>query len=471
MSVVASRVPVMIGRWTAEQVLALAPDASSVAAGRRLATSGPWSSAGACAEPAAVWGECKGSGKVPYRAAVDLTGPAFSCSCPSRKIPCKHVLALLLLWSSGAVTDADQADWVTSWLASRAERAARAAARSARAAERSTDDGAPPGPADPEAALRRAAQRERRMCEGLAELEQWLRDQARSGLAGADRAGYAPFDTLAARMIDAQLPAVAAAVGQFAATAVSGEGWPGRLLQEYALLHLLARVGPGALTGPDAGLAATVRAHLGVPVPKEDVLASAGLRDHWRVLGHRDDVEERLTVRRVWVRGQGSGRLAVVMSFAVAGQPLDTSLVPGTLLDADLHFHPGAVAVRALVGDRHALAEPASGGVPGCGLDDALAGWASALAADPWLRAWPVVLAGVVPVVDGDDWWLVDDAGALPLVDVGETGWVLLAASGGHPVTLLSEIVPGGVRVVNVLPSVARHDPAVPGGVAGAVVA
>ena len=28
---------------------------------------------------------------------IDSTGPAYKCSCPSRKFPCKHALGLLFL--------------------------------------------------------------------------------------------------------------------------------------------------------------------------------------------------------------------------------------------------------------------------------------------------------------------------------------------------------------------------------------
>src|SRR5947208_1355891 len=79
-------------RWTADQVLALAPDDSSRKAGARLATPAPWTGTGTAG--AAVWGLCKGSGSRPYQTAVDLSGPAFRCTCPSRKFPCKHALGL-----------------------------------------------------------------------------------------------------------------------------------------------------------------------------------------------------------------------------------------------------------------------------------------------------------------------------------------------------------------------------------------
>ncbi|WP_143670457.1 SWIM zinc finger family protein, partial [Streptomyces antimycoticus] len=111
-------------RWTAEQVLALAPDATSRTAGGRLAAAGQWSGAGAHGQ--AVWGLCSGSGSKPYQTVVDLNGPGYRCSCPSRKFPCKHALGLLLLWASGeggVPGGGEPPEWAEQWLGDRRERA------------------------------------------------------------------------------------------------------------------------------------------------------------------------------------------------------------------------------------------------------------------------------------------------------------------------------------------------------------
>src|SRR6201987_845605 len=92
MSVPPARVSSVAERWDRERVLALAPDAPSQRTAQSLASGRAWTRPGAPAEADAVWGQCRGSASAPYRAAVDLTGPAFRCSCPSRKFPCKHVL-------------------------------------------------------------------------------------------------------------------------------------------------------------------------------------------------------------------------------------------------------------------------------------------------------------------------------------------------------------------------------------------
>ncbi|MGW0416231.1 SWIM zinc finger family protein, partial [Streptomyces collinus] len=142
-------------RWTAEQVLALAPDAASRKAGSKLGTAGPWSGAGS--GEGTVWGLCKGSGSKPYQTVVDLAGtagPAYKCSCPSRKFPCKHALGLLLLWAEpgGEVAPvAEPPEWAEQWLSGRRGRAE---------GERAESGGSSAtGSAAPEAARRRAERR------------------------------------------------------------------------------------------------------------------------------------------------------------------------------------------------------------------------------------------------------------------------------------------------------------------------
>ena len=98
-------------------MLALAPDASSRRAAAGLASPSSWTGAGTVGD--LVWGLCAGSGKDPYQTVVDVTGPSYRCSCPSRKFPCKHVLALLLAWANGTVPEqAGPSDYAQAWQAS-----------------------------------------------------------------------------------------------------------------------------------------------------------------------------------------------------------------------------------------------------------------------------------------------------------------------------------------------------------------
>src|SRR5215831_11385585 len=107
---------------TPEQALALAPDPASAKASRELAQPRRWLRLAQADQ--AIWGECQGSAATPYQTQVDLGGPAFKCSCPSHKSPCKHGLALLVLFASQPQSFKSEAQpqWVSDWRAARAQR-------------------------------------------------------------------------------------------------------------------------------------------------------------------------------------------------------------------------------------------------------------------------------------------------------------------------------------------------------------
>ena len=112
---------------TAAQIEQIAPDSGSLGRARKTARPSKWADLGHGDE--ALWGRCKGSGKSAYDVRVDLKDYGAKCSCPSRKFPCKHSLALMLLAadSVGVFAAGSPPDWASDWLD---RRRAKAAARS-----------------------------------------------------------------------------------------------------------------------------------------------------------------------------------------------------------------------------------------------------------------------------------------------------------------------------------------------------
>ncbi|ELS55669.1 SWIM zinc finger family protein [Streptomyces viridochromogenes] len=422
-------------RWTADQVLALAPDAASRKAGSKLGAAGPWSEAGSSDE-GTVWGQCKGSGSKPYQTVIDIaepSGPAYKCSCPSRKFPCKHALGLLLLWAGGdgAVPPGQPPDWAEQWIKGRRQRAEEKRTASA--------PGSASGTADPEAARRRAERRAVRVTAGATELEQRLADLLRGGLAGAEQAGYGLGEETAARMVDAQAPGLAARVRELGAIPASGPGWPVRLLEECALLHLLDQgwLRRELLPG---GLADTVRSRVGLPASAD----GPPVRDRWLVLAQYDTADVKLTTRRIWLYGADSGRTALLLSYGAAGRAPELALPVGLALEAEVSAYPGAGQLRAALGERFAPPAPTAIRPPGVTTAEAAARYGEALRGDPWLDSVPVTLDRVVPTPDGDSWQLADaDADtALPLTPAARARpglWRLVALSGGAPVKVFGE--------------------------------
>ncbi|MGW2936427.1 SWIM zinc finger family protein [Streptomyces sp. NPDC001156] len=421
-------------RWTAEQVLALATDAASRKAGSKLGAAGPWSDAGS-SEEGTVWGLCKGSGSKPYQTVVDIAdaaGPAYKCSCPSRKFPCKHALGLLLLWSGGDTTvpRGQAPDWAEQWIEGRRQRALE---------KRPTTGSKAAAPADPQAARRRSEQRAERITAGAAELEQRLADLLRGGIAAAEQAGYGLWEETAARMVDAQAPGLAARVRELGALPSSGPGWPVRLLEECALLHLLDRGWLRRERLPD-GLAATVRSRVGLPGSPDGPPA----RDRWLVLAQYDTSDGRLTTRRIWLYGSESGRTALLLSYGAAGRSPDLALPMGLALDAEVSGYPGAGQLRAALGEQFASPAPTTVRPPGVTTATAAARYGEALQADPWLDSVPVTLSRVLPTPVEESWQLADADGgtALPLTPSASARpglWRMVALSGGAPVTVFGE--------------------------------
>ena len=89
---------------TEAYVDSLAPNAGAMKNGRDLVKKNSFPLLNVTEDGSLLFGECKGSGKDPYRCSVDYAqedNPVFRCTCPSRQFPCKHTLGLLYARSPG----------------------------------------------------------------------------------------------------------------------------------------------------------------------------------------------------------------------------------------------------------------------------------------------------------------------------------------------------------------------------------
>ena len=437
------------GRWQVEQVLALAPRPSSVAAAQPLAVPARWTSTGC--DSRAVWGRCVGTSAEPYECAVDHVDVASRCSCPSRIFPCKHALALLLLWARGQVAEGSPPAFAATWIAKRlasaepvpaaepaADEPVEATGEALGVASAAAADASPPPPLEPS---KTRDDRIARMAAGLAELDRWIDDRVRTGLADPSLASYKTWDSLAARLIDAQVGGLANRVRRLAGLVGAHPDWHSQVLAELGVLHLLATSGRHLGTLPQ-GLADSVAATIGWQVRQADVLAGVPQTDHWVVMGRSDTREDRIEVRRIWLRGASTGAWAMVLSFAAYQQSLDTSFDVGTQVHADLFRYPGAIALRVLVGPRHSQALPAPA-IVGSSITGGCAEIGRALASEPWLERYPICVLAA-PTRDGGRWLLTDSTGSLPLVEAAVVG-TLLACTAGRPTPITAEWTAAGL--------------------------
>lgn len=413
---------------SAGEILQLSPDEASAKAAKGLVIPGKWPRLEY--DEQAIWGECQGSGSKPYQVQVDKSGPAFRCSCPSRKFPCKHGLALLLLQAQNPAnfSAAPAPAWVAEWLASRQQRAEKQEARIAEQRE------APP---DPQAAARREETRRQRMAGGLDELERWLNDRLRQGLAQLP-GQTAIWEDLARRMIDAQLPGLAYRLRQIAGRVGRDEAWPGHILGGLGQLRLLIDAFRRLDSLPVA-IQQDVRSALGLSTDRDSVLANGErLRDDWQVLGQAIDEEGSLWSRRVWLRGRQTQRPALLLDFAHGSRRFEQNYVTASCLHGELAFFPGNLPLRALnTGDTRLLPNSPP---PVGQLEAALEALTRAVAANPWQAPLPMLVDDGVPGATSRGWSLhCPERRQLPLHLRDEDGWQLQAVSGGAPLTVFGE--------------------------------
>jgi hypothetical protein len=397
----------------AQAVLELAPDSRVASSATRLAGAAGWHGLGRT--PVVLWGLCAGSGKNPYRVCVDLGDRATKCSCPSRKFPCKHAVALQLLDVRDELPAGEVPDWVAEWLGKRRTVAA------------PVDD-------SPEAVERRARAKEKTARSrqeavrgGVAALRDWLTDLSGSGIAGLPGRDAAWWHSITARMVDAQAPGLAAAIGELRdVVAAGGPRWAVDATDRLGGLHLLARLSETA-EGP---LNDVVRARLGFPVPEEQVRAEPGWSDHWVALLRLETDDGIVRTVRQWIWGRDRADWVVGVRHAGGGAKPVPPLPHGMEVTGTLHPYPGVpprrVAVGEVVNERPASAIP----VP-ANWREALSGLEPALRADPWQRVHPLGCAAVR--VTSDVKFLVDVGRQAVLVRSDAALDRALAVTGGEP--------------------------------------
>ena len=422
----------MSATWTQEQILALAPDASSAKNAITLATSRKWSSLG-CNEKA-VWGDFQGSGKNPYNTQIDLTEPAFKCTCPSRKFPCKHAIALFLLLvnEKQLFTQNSPPEWVDDWLEARSERKVKQEEK-LKIEEKTKKE------VYPQAQAKRAAKRFQKVTGGMQDLEVWLRDLVSNGLAAAQERPYSFWDDAAARLVDAQASGVARLVREMGSISHSGTGWQERLLSQLGRVYLLIEAFK-RLESLSIPVQADIRTQIGFSQNQQELSTQSGVNDSWLIVGQSLAEEDRLKIQRNWLLGKQTQQKALILNFAHGSQPLDISLVPGSCINAELVFFESAYPLRAIVKTREDELTQIDT-MPGySNISNMIKEYSQALAKNPWIEQFPAPIRGVIPIKQNNQWFIRDeDKHLVPVKSIFKHNWQLLAFSGGYPVDIFGE--------------------------------
>jgi hypothetical protein len=409
---------------TRERIESLAPDQASLAAALKLVKPTTWPVLAANADANVLWGECQGSGATPYRVVVSPEDTGYKCTCPSRKFPCKHVLAVLWLRVDRPerFEDASPPKWVEEWTARRRSGGGRPsgkpksddnAAREAPSLEAAlTAEPETVKPADPKATARAEAQRQRLKAEreaailaGLDELDRWTLDQLAQGLAGFAQRGQTAVRTLSTRLVDTKAGGLAARLDRLVAELfrVPEDQRADLAIERLAATTLIASAyrNQDRLSAP---LREDVRRTVGWSVRREELLADATaprVTTTWIVAANLSEVQpDKLRRLETWLvngaPGKDEPRVAVLIDFVpVSGGTFGFPFEPGECIEGEVVFYPSPAPLRGLLATRKP-ADAAPWPRSPRGLGPALREFASRLGALPWLDSSPLMMDGVV---------------------------------------------------------------------------
>jgi hypothetical protein len=414
----------------------LAPDQASLGAASKLKKQNLWS--GLACEPAGLfWGECQGSGASPYRVICSEADFGYKCTCPSRKFPCKHTLALMWMRADGAPAFAPAAPppWVEDWVARR--RPGAGPAKDARSGEAPSvrlagAETAEPVADDPKAEARAAAQRERTRAEreaaianGLDQLDTWIADALQHGLAAFLPAVEPQCRTIVQRLVDAKAPGLASLVERLPADILSvpAAARTEVLVERLATLHLISRAyrNQGRLPDP---IKADIRQVVGWSMTREALLAdSAALRTNgrWMVVSTVAETQsDKLRRLETWLSRLGDGeapRFAVLIDFVpVSVGNVANAYRTGETFVAELAFFPSPTPLRAIIAEQTG---PTTTGErwprPAEDVTAAIARMRESIVCRPWSREAPFAAHGARIIEADSSLWLTDIEGGLGL--------------------------------------------------------
>jgi hypothetical protein len=329
-------------------------------------------------------------------------------------------------------------DWVAEWLTRRRKGAAapagsRAGKSLAAASKAAPDAALDPEVLDPEAEERRKAAAAKRAQDTLRsvraateDLEVWIADQLRTGLAGFLADVGARCRRIASRLVDAKAGALASRIDEMPARllALAPNDRGDAAIAELGKLVMLVRAWRAAPHDKE------LRREVVSAEARDAVLADRDakrVRAVWEVLG------ERITTRRdglvsqaTWlinlgliVPGQDAPRFALLLDFfpASAGRR-SSAFVAGARFVAELAFYPARAPLRAAIVSREDL-DRVPDGWPAAP-HDPFADHAAQALSTPWLVEFPLLLpeGRICADAGGRAWWRsADGAGGAPLRD------------------------------------------------------
>lgn len=335
--------------FTETQIQTLAHNLPAFKAGKRLSNLHLWLAYGR--SDRVVWGQIKGSGPKSYFTQIDIQDLAFKCSCPSHQFPCKHSLGLMLVFTQiNEQNISTEPEWVQGWINKRRSKTEKPKVNKIQTAQ------------DKErlkkAKEKRQANRMILVNSGVQELSLWLEDIVRVGLLELPKQTPAFYNKMIARMIDAQASGLARWVRILSQTNYSDtEHWHEEVIDKLGKINLLLKSWKNYKNhSPLQQL--SLRNMIGWSQSTKDLRSDAtvtGVSDHWIVLGQETEENDDIITQRNWLWSCESNKCCLILNFGSRFAPLESTIISGSILDAEVVYFPATLPQRGIIKQQHNL--------------------------------------------------------------------------------------------------------------------
>lgn len=275
----------------------------------------------------------------------------------------------------------------------------------------------------------------------LEDLERWMSDTLRRGLAETRDQPPEFWEARAARMTDAKLPGVASILRRIALLPTAREDWSDitfSLLCRIQLLSDALRKLPEL--PPD--LQHDVLTLLGQrQYRKELAQTRPGVQDEWSVLGTRRREEDIFVTDATWLHGRRTGQLGLLLEFTPRARVPETPWPAGCVLQGEVVYYLGAVRQRLFFKQDPERVDVATS-IPKthANFEDCAEAFSSQLSRNPWLESAGVAIDGARLRMDSTDCHLIDQCGRRVAIDPEFEGlWKYLAVSAENFIPVFGE--------------------------------
>ena len=205
-------------------------------------------------------------------------------------------------------------------------------------------------------ANKRRQKRLERMASGFEDLEIWLSDLIRQGLATTEGQAYSFWQDISARMVDSQIGGIGKKLKAIPLLHSSKNNWPEQILAEFAQFYLLAKAFR-RLEDLPTPLQTELLSVAGINIHKKELLPLKGVVDEWQVLGIIEGIDDNLNFRRTWLYGQKCQKNTLILDFSFGDAGYETNWITGQSFEAELVYYPSSYPMRVIVKENFGTVE------------------------------------------------------------------------------------------------------------------